>query len=192
MTGLASLTVELGSKNLELLKQVLPRLSSVAVLVNPANPAAREFVGEVERTASAISVKIVSFEARTLKELQNVFPEATRQRADGLLVSTTEGFFFTHRKLIADLALRHRLPLVFAAPADYVEAGSLMGYGASSVAMFREAGRYVDRILKGTKPADLPVERPTKFELFINLKTAKALGLPIPQSVLLRADRVIE
>ena len=192
VTGLATLTVELGGKNLELLKEVFPRLSSVAVLVNPANPAAHEFVREVEKTASAISVKIVRFEARTVKEIEHVFRELSRQKPDGLLVSTTEGLFFAHRHLIADFAVRSRLPLVFAAPADYVEAGALLGYGSSSVAMFRQAARYVDRILKGARPADLPVERPTKFELFINLKTAKALGLTIPQSVLLRADQVIE
>jgi len=164
----------------------------VAVVVNPANPAAKAFVSEVEKTASAIGVKVVPFEVRTLKELESVFREATTQRADGLIVSTTEGLFFAHRRLIADLALRNRLPLVFAAPSDYVEAGALLGYGSSSVAMFREAARYVDRILKGAKPAALPVERPTTFELVVNLKTARALGLVIPPALLVRADKVIE
>jgi putative tryptophan/tyrosine transport system substrate-binding protein len=192
ITGLATLTVEIGGKNLELLKEVLPRLSTVAVVVNPANPAAKAFVSEVEKTASAIGVRVVPFEVRTLKELENVFREAATQRADGLIVSTTEGLFFSHRRLIADLALRNRLPLVFAAPSDYVEVGALLGYGSSSVAMFREAARYVDRILKGAKPADLPVERPTTFELVINLKTARALGLVIPPALLVRADKVIE
>ena len=192
VTGLATLTVEIGGKNLELLKEVLPRLSTVAVVVNPANPAAKAFVSEVEKTASAIGVKVVPFEVRTLKELESVFREATTQRADGLIVSTTEGLFFAHRRLIADLALRNRLPLVFAAPSDYVEAGALLGYGSSSVAMFREAARYVDRILKGAKPAALPVERPTTFELVVNLKTARALGLVIPPALLVRADKVIE
>jgi putative ABC transport system substrate-binding protein len=192
VTGLATLTVELGGKNLELLRGVLPRLSSLAVLVNPANPAARTFVSEIERIARPIGIRVMPFEAQSLKELENVFREMTRQKPDGLLVSTTEGFFFAHQRLIADLALRNRLPLIFAAPADYVEAGALLGYGSSSVAMFREAARYVDRILKGAKPADLPVERPTKVELVINLKTAKALGLTIPRSLLLRADHVIE
>jgi putative ABC transport system substrate-binding protein len=192
ITGLATLTVELGGKYLELLREILPRLSSLAVLVNPANPAARTFVSEMERIARPIGVRVGSFEAQNPKELENVFRETTRQKMDALLVSTTEGFFFAHQRLVADLALRNRLPLVFAAPADYVEAGALLGYGSSSVAMFREAARYVDRILKGAKPADLPVERPTKFELVINLKTAKALGLTLPQSLLARADRVIE
>lgn len=192
VTGLATLTVELGSKNLELLKEVLPRLSSVAVLVNPANPAARPFVSEVETTARAIGVKVMPFEARNATDIENVVAAAARHRADALLVSTTEGLFFAQQRQIADLALRNRLALVFAAPADYVEAGALLGYGSSSVAMFREASRYVDRILKGAKPADLPVERPTKFELAVNLKTAKALGLTIPPPVLLRADRVID
>jgi putative ABC transport system substrate-binding protein len=192
VTGLATLTVELGGKNLELLREVLPRLSSLAVLVNPDNPAARAFVSEIERIARPIGIRVVPFEAHSPKELENVFRETARQKLDGLLVSTTEGFFFAHQRLIADLALRNRLPLVFAAPADYVEAGALLGYGSSSVAMFREAARYVDRILKGAKPADLPVERPTKFELVVNLKTAKALGLTIPRSLLLRADHVIE
>jgi putative ABC transport system substrate-binding protein len=164
----------------------------VAVLVNPANPAARAFVREVERTAGAIGIKVVPFEAQNLKELENVFREAARRKADALLVSTTEGFFFSQRRLIAEHALRNRLPLVFAAPADYVEAGALLGYGSSSVAMFREAARYVDRILKGAGPGDLPVERPTKFELVINRRTADALGLTIPPTLLLQADQVIE
>ena len=192
ITGLATLTVQLGSKNLELLKEILPRLSTVAVLVNPANPAAREFLSDVEGTARAMSVKVVSLEARSMKELENAIRESARQRADALIASTTEGLFFAHRRFITELSLRNRLPLVFASSPDYVETGALFAYGSSSQAMFREAARYVDRILKGAKPADLPVERPTKFELFINLKTAKSLGLSIPQSVLLRADRVIE
>jgi len=192
VTGLATLTVEIGGKNLELLREVLPRLSSLGVLVNPSNPAARTFVSEIERIARPIGIRVTPFEAQTLKELEHVFRETSRQKPDGLLVSTTEGLFFAHQRLIADLALRNRLPLVFAAPADYVDAGALLGYGSSSVAMFREAARYVDRILRGAKPADLPVERPTTFELVINLKTAKALGLTIPRSLLLRADHVIE
>ena len=192
ITGLATMTVELGSKNLELLREVLPKLSRVAVLVNPANPAARTFVSDIDKTAGVIGVKVIPFEARSLREIENVFREATRQKTEGLLVSTTEGLFFGNRRLIADLALRYRLPLVFAAPAEYVEAGALLGYGSSSVAMFREAARYVDRILKGAKPAELPVERPTTFQLFINLRTARALGLTIPPSLLLRADKVVE
>jgi putative ABC transport system substrate-binding protein len=192
VTGLATLTVELGGKNLELLREALPRLANLAVLVNPANPAARTFVSEIERIARSIGVRVVPFEAQSLKEIENVFRETNRQKADGLIVSTTEGLFFAHQRLMADLALRNRLPLVFAAAADYVEAGALLGYGSSSVAMFREAARYVDRILKGAKPAELPVERPTKFELVINLKTAKALGLSIPPSLLVRADKIIE
>jgi len=192
VTGLATLTVEIGGKNLELLREVLPRLSSLGVLVNPSNPAARPFLNEIERIARPIGIRVMPFEAQSLKELENVFRETTRRKPDGLLVSTTEGLFFAHQRLIADLAQRNRLPLVFAAPADYVKAGALLGYGSSSVTMFREAARYVDRILRGAKPADLPVERPTTFELVINLKTAKALGLTIPRSLLLRADQVIE
>jgi len=192
ITGLANLNVELGGKNLALLREVVPKLSRVAVLVNPANPAARAFVSDVETAASAISVKVVPFEARSLADIESLFPEATKQRAGGLLVSTTEGLFFTHRRLISDLALKNRLPLVFAAPADYAQAGGLLAYGTSSRAMFRQAARYVDKILKGAKPADLPVEQPTKFELGINLKTAKALGLTIPPSLLLRADQIVE
>jgi putative ABC transport system substrate-binding protein len=192
ITGLASLTVELGGKNLELLREVLPRPSRVAVLVNPANPAPRAFVSDVESTASVMSVSVVALEARSRQDVECVCREMNRRRSDGLIVSTTEGLFFAHRRLIADLALRSRLPLVFAAPPDYVEAGGLLSYGSNSVAMFREAARYVDRILKGAKPADLPVERPTTFDLFINLKTARALGLTMPSSLLLRADKVIE
>jgi putative ABC transport system substrate-binding protein len=184
--------VELGSKNLELLREVLPRVSRIAVLVNPANPAARAFVNDVQTTANAIGVKVLPFEAKSVKDIEKVFREMSKQKADAVIVSTTEGLLFTHRGLIADLALQNRVPLVWAAPPEYVEVGGLMAYGSSNRAMFRQAARYVDRLLKGAKPAELPVEQPTKFDLFINLKTARALGLTIPPSLLARADRIVE
>ena len=192
VTGLATLTVELGGKSLDLLREVLPKLSRVAVLVNPANPAARPFASDVERAAKSIGVQAVLFEARSVKDIDMFFREATRQGAGGAIVSTTEGLFFAQRRLISDLALQNRLPLVWAAPGDYALAGGLLAYGSSSNAMFRQAARYVDKILKGAKPAELPVEQPTTFELFINLKTARALGLTIPPSLLARADQLVE
>ncbi len=192
ITGLSTLTVELGGKGVELLKEVLPSLSRVAVLVNPANPAAGPFTSDVERTANSIRVQVVRFEARTVKDIDGFFPEAARQRAGAVIVSTTEGLFFSQRKRIGDLALQHRLPLIWAAPGDYAQAGGLFAYGSSSNAMFRQAARYVDKILKGAKPAELPVEQPSTFELFINLKTARALGLTIPTSLQSRADRLVE
>lgn len=192
VTGLATLTVQLGGKSVELLREVVPKLSRIAVLVNPANPAARTFASDVERTANSIGLQVVPFEARSVKDIEGFFREATRQRTGGAIVSTTEGLFFAQRRLISELALQNRLPLVWAAPGDYAQAGGLLAYGSSSNAMFRQAARFVDKILKGAKPAELPVEQPTTFELFINLKTARALGLTIPPSLLARADRVIQ
>ncbi len=193
ITGLSNFTVELGAKTLELLKAALPRLSRVSVIVNPAHPDAELFTRGAKAAAKTLRLELQVLDVREPGGFERAFAEARKHRAGAILVGTTEGLFSLHRKRIFDLALRHRLPAAVSGLAfRYAEAGAVMAYGANSSAIFRRAATYVDKILKGAKPADLPVEQPTRFELVINLKTAKALGLTIPQSVLIRADQVIQ
>ena len=191
-TGLATINPELFfGKQLELLREVAPRASRLAVLVHPENPThvhARDFAA---RTAMKVmGHKAIFVEARARDALEPAFTEAARQRAELVFVAG-DSLFRVERTLIAELALKHRLPAMFLFH-EHVEAGGLMSYGIDVAAQFRQAAGYVDRILKGAHPRDLPIEEPTKYLLVINMKTAKALGLTIPQSVLLRADRVIE
>lgn len=193
ITGVANLTVELAAKNLELLKEVVPKLSRVAVLVNPASPDAGVVWKAAQAGARDLGLKLHLLEARGSNDLERAVAEAIKQRAEGLLVSTIEGVFFEHRSQIIDATLKNRLPAVYAAPPyELARSGALMAYGADAPALIRQAASYVDRILKGAKPADLPVEQAAKFELVVNLRTAKALGLVIPRSVLLRANEVIQ
>ena len=180
---------EIVGKHLELLKEAVPKLSRVAVLLDPANPATAVFLREAQAAARALGLTLHSYEVRAPEEFAGAFAAMTRARADGLLVQA-HPVVFAHPRRVAELAAQSRLPAVYPYR-DLVEAGGLMAYEANAPAMFRRAATYVDKIVKGTKPADLPVERPTKFELLINLKTAKALGLTIPQSLLSRADEVI-
>jgi putative ABC transport system substrate-binding protein len=175
---------------MELLKEVVPGLSRVSVLGHPTNPAHRVALKEIEAAASALRVEIQPVEARGADELESAFATITGQRPGGLLVMASP-IFDAQQRRIADFATRSRLPAVYNKPL-FVEAGGLMAYGARYADFFRRAATYVDKILKGAKPAELPVEQPTRFELVINLKTAKALGLTIPQSVLIRADEVIQ
>jgi len=190
ITGLSMMAPELAGKWLELLKEAVPRVSRVAVLRNPTNPGAALSLSETEVAARALGVRLQLLEVRTPEELDGAFGAAARDRA-GALIVLPDPMFHTHRTRIADLAAKSRLPAIYYAR-DYVEAGGFMAYGANIADMYRRAAYFVDRILKGARPADLPVEQPTKFELVINLKTAKALGLTIPQSILIRADHVIE
>ena len=163
----------------------------MAFLRNPTNPDAVDVSREVERAAQALGVvELRVLDARVPNELDGAFAAMTRDRAGALLL-LGDTMFFLYRGRIATLAAKNRLPTV-AGSREMADAGLLMTYGASGAHLFRRAATYVDRILKGTKPADLPIEQPTKFELVINLKTAKALGLTIPQSLLQRADQVIE
>jgi putative tryptophan/tyrosine transport system substrate-binding protein len=177
-------------KQLELLKETVPGVSRVAVLWNPGNPMLLQQVREAEIAAGSLSVQLQPVEARSPDEFDRAFSMIIRGRMEALLV-TADPMFGAQATRLATLAARNRLPAMYGLR-RHVEAGGLIAYGASELDVFRRAATYVDRILKGTKPADLPMEQPTKFELVINLKTAKALGLTIPASVLARADEVIE
>jgi putative ABC transport system substrate-binding protein len=189
VTGLTSIAQELGGKRLELLKEVVSRLSRVAVLSNPTNPVHGPALDDVKVAALSLGLQLQLLEVKGADEFESAFSTIRRMRAQALLGQPDE-MFNTRRALVAALAVKGRLPTMFY-NRDWAEAGSLMSYGVDVPDMFRRAAIYVDKILKGTKPADLPVEQPTKFEFVINLKTAKQIGLTIPQSVLYRADKVI-
>jgi putative ABC transport system substrate-binding protein len=190
VTGLAFGASELRGKQLQLLKETVPRLGLVAVLSDPTNPLHAQELRGVEGAARALKVRLRVVEARAPSEFAEAFLVATRERAGALMV-LGGSMLFTHRARLAELATQYRLPAMLTGR-DSVEAGGLMAYGADIGAGFRRAADYVDRILKGARPSDLPVEQPTKFELVLNLKTAKALGLTIPPAVLARADEVIQ
>jgi ABC-type uncharacterized transport system substrate-binding protein len=168
----------------------VPRVTRVAILSNPDNPVWTHALKRLQEAAPALGVKLQPLAVRDSGDLKMAFDAAIRERADALLV-VREASFTAIRHQIADFAARRRLPAIYGGLV-YVEAGALMSYGANILDTLRRLGGYVDKILKGAKPADLPVEQPTKFELLINMKTAKALGLTIPQSVLVRADKLIE
>ncbi len=191
VTGPSSMLAEASGKQLALLKETVPKASPVAVLWNPANPVWQAAaLRQTEVTAEALGLRLQLVEARGPDELEGAFEAMTRERAGALFVPA-DIIFVRHAQRIADLAARHRLPAMYGFR-EHVQAGGLMSYAANFAVMFRRAATFVDKILKGAKPADLPVEQPTKFELVINMKTAKALGLTIPQSLLLRADEVIQ
>jgi putative ABC transport system substrate-binding protein len=190
VTGLALLTVELVGKQLQLLKEALPKASRVAFLTNPGNPGARLQRREAETAARSLGLQLQVLEARRADELAGAFAEMTRERAEAVLLPG-DSLSYYHRKQIADLATKRRLPSLFP-PEEFAEAGGFMAYGANIADLYRRAATYVDRILKGANPADLPVEQPVKYDLVINLKTAKALGLTVPPPVIAQADRLIE
>lgn len=189
ITGLSTLAPELSGKQLELLKEIVPRLSRVAVLGNSAEPGNAQALKETERAAGAFAVQLQYLNILGVKDIETAFREATKVRADAVLLLVSP-VVISHRKQIAELAAKSRLPVIYPWP-EFVEDGGLMTYGVSSADLFRRAAIYVDKILKGAKPAELPVEQPTKFELVINLKSAKQIGLTIPPNVLARADKVI-
>ena len=190
ITGTTSLSADLSVKQLELLKEALPRAAHAAVLWNPTNPWHPLALKSAEGAARSLVVQLHSVEARGPQDLDAAFAAMTKARADAVLALSDPMTFF-HRTRIADLAVKRRLPTVHGAR-GYVDAGGLISYWASQADLYRRLASYVDRILKGAKPGDLPIEQPTKFELVINLKTAKALGLTIPPSLLLRADQILE
>ena len=190
ITGLTSIADETEGKRLEVLRAVLPTVSRLAVLSNPANQSTPPVLRELRAAALALGLNVQVFEARTVDELEETFKAIGRERPGALQVMG-DRLFLHNRQRILDFATTQRLPVVPIHP-ELVDAGGLLSYGPSYPGMHRRAAYFVDRILKGAKPADLPVERPTKFELVVNLRTAKALGLKIPPSVLQRADRVIE
>ena len=190
ITGLASLAPEIGGKQLELLKEIVPRLSRVAVLGTSTQPGNAQSLREAEVAAGALAVKLQYLDVLSPKDIEPVFRTASNGRAEAVLVLRAS-VFFSHRKQIVDLAAKRQLPAMYYTT-EYVEEGGLMTYGVSITDLFRRAATYVDKILKGAKPAELPIEQPTKFELVINLKTAKRIGLTISPNVLARADRVIK
>jgi putative ABC transport system substrate-binding protein len=191
ITGLSLLAPELAGKRLELLKETLPRFSRVAVLWNSPSVAMRLTFREAQVAAGVLGLAFISLEVQgNPEDFERVFSTIPRERPDGLFV-TLDGFTTSYRRRIVELAAKHQLPAIYELR-EFVDAGGLMSYGPSVRDMWRRAATYVDKILKGTKPADLPVEQPTRFELIINLKTAKALGLTIPPSVLIRVDHVIQ
>jgi putative ABC transport system substrate-binding protein len=193
VTGLSALAPELVGKRLELLKQAVPGVSRVAVLWQPGafgERTEKDMLKGADVAARALVVQLQFVEARGPADFDRAFSDMTRARA-GALTGLTSNMFVSERRRLVDLAAKNRLPAVYSVR-EFVDAGGLMAYGPNLVDLYRRAATYVDRILKGAKPGDLPVEQPTKFELVINLKTAKALGLTIPQSLLLRADEVIQ
>jgi putative tryptophan/tyrosine transport system substrate-binding protein len=190
LTGLTLLNAEISGKRLELLKESLPRISRVAVLTNPGNPIHTVFWRQTLTAAKTLGLKLQPIQVRASEDFEEAFQAATSGRADALLAfddSLTVGY----RTRLVALAAKHRLPTMYGLR-EFPDAGGLVSYGPNFPDQYRRTGTYVDRILKGARPADLPVEQPTKFELVINLKTAKALALTIPPSVLARADEIIQ
>ncbi|MGH6804295.1 MAG: ABC transporter substrate-binding protein, partial [Methyloceanibacter sp.] len=189
ITGSTFFGPELSAKLLELIKEAFPRTRQVAVLLFPDNPANGPSLQAMEIAAKSLKVGLQPFEARGPKEFESAFSAMAKKRVDAVVI-TLGAMFQANPRAIADLAAKQRLPSI--GFNEFAEAGGLFGYGANLVDLFHRAAYFVDRILKGTKPADLPVERATRFELIVNLKTAKAIGVTIPQTFLYRADRVIE
>jgi putative ABC transport system substrate-binding protein len=189
LTGVAGLAPELSGKRLELLKEIVPRLNRVAILGNPSNPNFRPVLTETETAASALGLQLQVLEVKEPVKLQSAFSAMNKARAEALTI-IPDPMLLAEQKRIIDLAAKGRLPAIYGT-SGVVEAGGLIAYAPSQSEMFRRAAYYVDRILRGAKPAALPVEQPMKFELVINLKTAKQIGLTIPPNVLARADRVI-
>jgi len=190
LTGFTNIAPVLSGKRLELLKETVPKLSRVAVLWDPQSPGSVPQWKETELAATELGLRLYSMEASSVDEYEGAFKEAVKARS-GALAVTLNPVSNSNQKPIADLAINSRLPTI-CARGDYVDNGCMMSYGPSYVAEGRDAARYVDKILKGAKPADLPVEQPMKFELVINLMTASQIGLTIPPEVLYRADRVIK
>ena len=190
ITGLSGLYTEINGKRLELLKELVPRLSRVAVLGTSSEPGNARALRETERAAEALEVQLQYLDVRGPKDIEAALRAASLGRADAVLALFSP-VLILHRAQFAALAIKSRLPVMYPQN-EAVEAGLLMSFGVNTTDLFRRAATYVDKILKGAKPADLPVEQPTKFALVINLKTAKAIGLTIPPSVLARADEVIE
>jgi putative ABC transport system substrate-binding protein len=191
VTGITNLSIELGGKRLELLKEAVPKVARIAVLYDPVTPGGvRELKEVLPVAADALGLTLQSWEVRAADGFDKMFAALNKERPDGLYV-TSGPLMRANGKRITDFALRSRLPSMFN-DREFVEAGGVMSYGADLADVYRRAATYVDRILKGAKPADLPVEQPTKFELILNMKAARQIGLTIPPSVLARADKVLK
>ena len=189
ITGLSIMSAELSVKRLQLLKEAIPRLTRVAVLWNPAQSWHPKVLDDLKAAAPSLSIELNFVSARTPEEIGPAFAAVNRAHAQALYV-LGDFFFFTHRRTLLDLASKARVPVIYSTR-HFADDGALMSYGADYADQWRRSVGYVDKILKGAKPGDLPIEQPTKFELVVNLKTAKALGITIPESILLRADEVI-
>ncbi len=190
VTGMTSVASGLAGKRFELLREIQPKLARLAVLLNEQSPVATNFRQGLEAAARPLKIPLQFVELRSSEDFAAAFSAMARERASAIFV-INDPRFFAERRRIADLAIKYRLPSVVGA-GEYVDAGALISYAPSYPDLFRRTAFYVDRILKGAKPGDLPIEQPTKFELVINMKTARALGVKIPPAVLLRAERVIE
>ena len=190
VTGFSIVAPELGTKRLELVKEIVPNLSSIAVLLNPKNPQSKIEMKEMQTAAQAMGLRLHMAEISTEGEFEDAFFAMNKAAAQALIL-LTNSIFFSERKRIVDLASKYKLPAMYFFQV-FVEEGGLMSYGPSDADLFHRAAGYVDRILKGAKPGELPVEQPTKFDLYINLSTAKALGVTIPESFVARAAKVIE
>jgi ABC-type uncharacterized transport system substrate-binding protein len=190
ITGITTIALVLAGKRLELLKETIPKLSRVAVLWNPQDPSSAQQWKESHFPAREQGLQLHSMEVKSADKFEGAFKEAIEKRSGGVAV-TLHALAASNQKPIAELAIKHRLPVIYPRE-DFSESGGLMSYGADEAERFKRGAYYVDRILKGAKPADLPVEQPTRFEFIINLKTAKQIGLTIPPNVLARADRVIK
>jgi putative ABC transport system substrate-binding protein len=190
IAGLASLSPELSGKRLELLKEIVPKLARVAVFGTSTSTDYAQTLKEIKLAAGALGVKLQYLDIRSPKDFETAFRAAGKERADAALMQVSGPLINSQRKEIAELAVKNRLPVTYHRQ-EYVEVGGLMSYGVNFPDLDRRAATYVDKILKGRKPADLPVEQPTKFEFIINLKAAKQIGLTIPPNVLARADKVI-
>ncbi len=190
ITGLSTLAPELSGKQLELLKEIVPRLSRVAVVGESSNPGNAQSLKETELAAAALGVKLQYLDVLDPKDIETVFRTASKGRAEAV-VALGSSVLGSQRTRVVELAVKSRLPAIYNVP-DFVQAGGLMTYGVSFIDLYRRAATYVDKILKGAKPGDIPVEQPMKFELIINLKAAKQIGLTIPQWTLMKADKVIK
>lgn len=189
ITGLSLMTADLTTKRLQLLKDTIPRLIRVAVLFNPDTPLHTKVIGDLRAVAPSLSIEIKFVSARSPEELGPAFLAASRAHAQALY-TIDDPFFYTHRRTLLELASKARLPAIYVHRV-WADEGGLMSYGANFGDLFRRSAWYVDKIVKGAKPGDLPIQQPTDFDLVVNLKTAKALGLAIPESIMLRADEVI-
>ena len=190
ITGLSNISVDISPKLLEMLLSMAPKLTRVAVLVNFGNPSHAPILKSAQAAAQRAKLEVLQMEARTPHDIEKAFAAMAREKV-GAFIVPRDGLFIRHARQIAELAAKNRLPSI-SMILEYVEAGGLMGYGTSDMDIYRRAATYVDKILKGANPGDLPVQQPTKLELIINRKTAKALGLTIPQSLMISADKVID
>ena len=190
VTGFTAIAVALAGKRLELLKEIIPKLSRIAVLWDPQNPGSAQQWKESQLPARELGLQLHSIEVSSVDKFEAAFKEATKARSATIAVMASP-FFYSNQKQLADLAIKSQLPAIFPRE-EFVAAGGLMSYGSDRTESFKRIAVFVDKILKGTKPADIPVEQPTKFELVINLRTAKQIGVTIPPNVLARADKVIK